>query len=58
MQTVAWTGVTNLVAMTGNAPPDMDPVAVAGSDRRGLQALVFWLDGPAWLTRALAAFPG
>ena len=46
--------------MTGNTPSDVDPVAVAGSGRPGLQALVFcsWLDDPAWFTQALAAFPG
>jgi hypothetical protein len=39
----AWAGVTNLVAMTSNAPPDVDPKAVAGSGRQGLQVLVFWV---------------
>jgi hypothetical protein len=45
----AWAGVANLVAMTSNAPPDVDLVAVAGSGRQGLQVLVFWswLDDPA-----------
>jgi hypothetical protein len=51
-------GVTNLVAMTSNAPPDVDPVAVVGSGRQGLQVLVSWLDDPVWFTRTLAAFLG
>ena len=35
----AWAGVTHLVAMTSNAPPDVDPVVVAGSGRQVLQVL-------------------
>lgn len=35
--------MTNLVAMTSNAPPHVDPVAVVGSGRQGLQVLVFWV---------------
>ncbi len=35
----AWVGVTHLVAMTSNAPPDVDPVVVAGSGRQVLQVL-------------------
>ncbi len=51
--------MTNLVAMTSNAVPDVDPVAVVGSGHHGLQVLVFWscLDDPAWFTQTLAAFP-
>jgi hypothetical protein len=52
-------GVTNLVAMTGNAPPDVGPVAVAGAGHQGLRVLVFWvLARRGWFTRTLAAFPG
>ena len=31
--------MTHLVAMTSNAPPDVDPVVVAGSGRQVLQVL-------------------
>ena len=50
--------MTNLVAMTSNAPPDVDPVAVVGAGRQRLQVLVFWLEDPGWFTRTLAAFLG
>ena len=35
----SWVGVTHLVAMTSNAPPDVDPVAVAGSGHQVLQVV-------------------
>lgn len=35
-----WTGVTNRVAMTSNAPPGVGPVAVVGRGRQGVQVLV------------------
>jgi hypothetical protein len=54
VQQGVWTGVTSLVAMASNAPPDVgpwplsvqaevDPMAAVGSGRQGLQVLVFWV---------------
>jgi hypothetical protein len=71
VQQGVWTGVTSLVAMASNAPPDVGPWPLsvqAEVDPMALSVQVvrvcrfscsgFWLDDPAWFTRALAAFLG
>jgi hypothetical protein len=52
--------VTNLVAMTRNAPPDVDPWPLPVQVTRVCRFACSgsWLDDPAWFTRTLAAFPG